>query len=329
MPARFVVDWPALIVCVTGGKMSDEKRQMEPDSTVYKTLLESTRAIPWKIDWASKRFAYIGPQIEQLLGWSRESWATVNDWADRMHPDDRERVVNYCVSQSQNGVDHEADYRARRSDGNYVWIRDVVHVVRKHGEAEALIGFMFDISERKRNEQELSRLRDKLEALSLCDGLTGIANRRMLDRALAREWTNAIRTGQPISVILADIDFFKQYNDRYGHLAGDECLKKVADLLGQCAARPHDVVARYGGEEFVLVLPDTDVNAAREVAERCKQSMLEARIPHENSATGPWVSLSIGTATMTPEEGQPIAPFLEAVDKSMYRAKQTGRNRVA
>lgn len=309
--------------------MGDVERQMEPDSAVYQTLLESTRAIPWKIDWASKRFTYLGPQIEHLLGWSRESWATVDDWAERMHPDDRERVVNYCVSQSLNGVDHEADYRARRSDGSYVWIRDVVHVVRRQGEVEALIGFMFDISERKRSEQELHQLRDKLEALSLCDGLTGIANRRMLDRALTREWANAIRTGRPISVILADIDFFKQYNDQYGHLAGDECLKKVAALLGQCAARPHDVVARYGGEEFVLVLPNTDINAAREVAERCHQSVLEARMPHEGSVTGPWVSLSIGITSMTPEDGAPIAPFLDAVDKAMYRAKQAGRNRVA
>ena len=105
--------------------------ELSSESAVYRTLLETTKAIPWKIDWATMTFAYIGPQIEALLGWSPESWMTVEDWATRMHPDDREQVVNFCVAQSQAGVDHEADYRALTKDNGYVWIRDVVHVVRK------------------------------------------------------------------------------------------------------------------------------------------------------------------------------------------------------
>ena len=126
-----------------------DNNEMQDDSTVYKTLLESTKAIPWKIDWATMQFAYIGPQIETLLGWAPDSWKTANDWAERMHPEDRQWVVDFCVSQSKSGIDHEADYRALTKDGHYVWIRDVVHVVRKeNGEVEALIGLMFDISER-------------------------------------------------------------------------------------------------------------------------------------------------------------------------------------
>src|SRR6478735_6544420 len=137
------------------------------DDAVYKTLLESTRAIPWKIDWSSMRFAYIGPQIEALLGWPQDSWSTVDDWASRMHPDDRDYVVNFCVSQSQAGVDHEADYRALTKDGGYVWIRDVVHVVRNEdGSANSLIGFMFDITERKQIEEELIRLQKEFRELS-------------------------------------------------------------------------------------------------------------------------------------------------------------------
>ena len=133
--------------------MSDIAVKVTDDDSVYQTLLESTKAIPWKIDWDSMRFSYIGPQIESLLGWPQSSWVSAEDWAFRMHPDDREHVVNYCVSQSQAGTDHEADYRALTRDGGYVWIRDVVHVVRKDdGEVESLVGFMFDISERKRAE---------------------------------------------------------------------------------------------------------------------------------------------------------------------------------
>lgn len=128
--------------------------EMETDSAVYKTLLESTKAIPWKIDWSTMKFAYIGPQIESLLGWTPSSWQSVEDWAERMHPDDRESVVNFCVSQSKAGTDHEPDYRALTKDGDYVWIRDVVHVVRnKEGEVDSLVGFMFDISERKKTKR--------------------------------------------------------------------------------------------------------------------------------------------------------------------------------
>ncbi len=188
----------------------------QTDSDVYKTLLESTKAIPWRIDWQSMTFSYIGPQIETLLGWSQHSWVSVDDWVERMHPDDREYVVNFCLSQSRAGVDHEADYRALTVNGDYVWIRDVVHVIRKHGEVEALIGFMFDISERKQTEEHLIRLQKQLEEYSYQDGLTGIANRRMFDTVLEREWASAQRSQLPLSLIILDIDFFKQYNDHFG-----------------------------------------------------------------------------------------------------------------
>ncbi|HAP52755.1 MAG TPA: sensor domain-containing diguanylate cyclase, partial [Marinobacter adhaerens] len=159
--------------------MSDNPAGLVEDSSVYRTLLESTKAIPWKINWRTMRFEYIGPQIEALLGWPQDSWLTVDDWATRMHPEDRERVVNFCVSQSEAGVDHEADYRALTEGGEYVWLRDVVHVLRDdNGDVEALIGFMFDISERKKTEDELVALQKKLEEYSYKDGLTGVANRR-------------------------------------------------------------------------------------------------------------------------------------------------------
>jgi len=198
------------------GGMSDVS-ELSSENAVYKTLLESTRAIPWKIDWASMQFAYIGPQIEPLLGWRQDSWVSANDWAARIHPDDRDYVVNFCIAQSQAGVDHEADYRALTKDNGYVWIRDVVHVVRNSaGEVESLIGFMFDISERKKTEEKLLALQKELEALSFKDGLTGIANRRQFDACLQREWEDARSTGQPLSLMLLDVDFFKQYNDLYG-----------------------------------------------------------------------------------------------------------------
>lgn len=298
------------------------------DGAFYKTLLESTKAIPWRIDWATTRFSYIGPQIQDLLGWTPESWMTVEDWAARMHPDDREYVVNFCISQSQLGIDHEADYRALTADGGYVWIRDVVHVVRKGEEVEALVGFMFDISERKKNEQELLRLQRELEELSYKDGLTRVFNRRMFDVVMEREWANAYRQQQPLSLVLLDIDFFKHYNDHYGHLAGDACLQRVARLLEDSALRPRDMVARFGGEEFILVLPETDAEAAEGVAERCRQLVMDERIPHPASPAGEHLSASLGVATIVPSEHDQLLQFIDAVDKLLYSAKQQGRNRV-
>ncbi|WP_234302878.1 sensor domain-containing diguanylate cyclase [Pseudomonas phenolilytica] len=297
------------------------------DSAVYKTLLESTKAIPWKIDWATMTFAYIGPQIEALLGWPQGSWLSANDWAERMHPEDREWVVNFCVAQSQSGLDHEADYRALTRDGRYVWIRDVVHVLRNAaGEVEALVGFMFDISERKQTEQQLLQLQKQLEELSYQDGLTGVANRRMFDNRLQMEWSNAQRNRLPLSLILLDIDYFKQYNDHYGHVRGDDCLKSVGQALSGAAVRPRDLLARYGGEEFVLLLPETDAQAAAQVAERCRQLIRGQNIQHAHSQVAPLLTISLGVGTLIPGPLDQPQAFLERVDRLLYKAKHQGRN---
>ncbi|WP_369772162.1 diguanylate cyclase domain-containing protein [Thioalkalivibrio sp. ALE14] len=302
---------------------------MEPDSTVYRTLLESTRAIPWRIDWATMRFTYIGPQIEALLGWTPESWVSIDDWVERMHPDDRESVVNFCVTQSQSGVDHEADYRALTRDGHYIWIRDVVHVVRKDGEVEALVGFMFDISERKQQEEELLRLKTELEALSYRDSLTGIANRRQFDQVLEREWAHARRDQRPLAVIMLDIDHFKEYNDRYGHPAGDLCLQRIAAGLASVVGREQDLLARLGGEEFVLILPDTAPEAAHALAERCLQRIREEAIPHASSRVATTLTASAGVGSLIPDSTSPAHQVLEAADRALYQAKRNGRDRVA
>lgn len=310
--------------------MSDLSTKKPIDSAVYQTLLESTKAIPWKIDWKSMTFAYIGPQIEALLGWTPESWVSAQDWAERMHPEDREWVVNFCVSQSKAGTDHEADYRALSKDGNYVWIRDVVHVVRDEtGEVEALIGFMFDISERKKTEAKLIDLQKELEALSFKDGLTGVANRRMFDSIMAAEWANAKLNHQPLSIIMLDIDYFKQYNDHYGHIQGDDCLRRVAAILSSATRRSRDFFARFGGEEFMLVLPDTDEPDAINIAERCRTLICKERIPHEKSEVVPMVTVSLGVSTIIPTDKDDPIRFIEEVDKRLYQAKQRGRNCIA
>jgi diguanylate cyclase (GGDEF)-like protein len=224
-----------------------------------------------------------------------------------MHPDDRTWVPDFCVAQSKAGVDHEADYRALNKDGSYVWIRDVVHVVRnEEGVVEALVGFMFDISERKRTEDRLLIMQRELEDLSFKDGLTGLINRRRFDTLVQTEWGAARRTKQPLSLLMIDIDFFKQYNDRYGHVRGDDCLKRIAETLRAGASRPRDFLARYGGEEFVLVLPDTDAKGAEHIAERCREAVANQAIEHGASTVAPHVTISVGVGTIVPSvDGNP------------------------
>ncbi|MBV7309900.1 diguanylate cyclase [Acinetobacter johnsonii] len=294
---------------------------------VYKTLIESTLAIPWSIDWETKTFSYIGPQIEKVLGWKQDSWRTVEDWAMRMHENDRAWVVDFCVAQSISGVDHEADYRALTINGEYIWIRDVVHVVRKpDGEVDSLVGFMFDISERKKQEQELETLKKQLEEYSYQDGLTGIANRRFFEDSYQREWLNAQREQQPLTLMLLDIDYFKQYNDYNGHILGDACLKQIAQLLKKSVSRPRDLVARFGGEEFVLILPDTSQASAIEVVERILQSIRTADICHSSSPLDQRLSVSLGVKTIIPTQKNDKMAFLKEVDQNLYLAKEQGRN---
>jgi diguanylate cyclase (GGDEF)-like protein/PAS domain S-box-containing protein len=299
------------------------------DPGVYRTLLESTRAIPWRIDWATMSFTYIGPQIEELLGWSPDSWRSVNDWAERIHEDDRQKTVDYCVAQSQQGIDHEADYRALTRGGDQVWIRDVVHVVRRaDGSVDSLVGFMFDITARKRAEDKILQLNNELEVLSYRDSLTGVANRRMFDTMYPVEWAKARAIGEPLSLVMIDVDYFKQYNDHYGHMQGDACLRRVAQAMDASASRSRDLCARLGGEEFVLLLPATDQDAARNVAERCRKLLAQEEIAHAHSGVGRLLTVSIGVGTIVPGPQDDPDVFHDRIDRRLYQAKSTGRDRI-
>ena len=173
-------------------------------------------------------------------------------------------------------------------------------------------------------QTELEKARDRLEDLAMLDGLTGVGNRRCFDQRVAAEWRRALRTRQPLSLLLIDIDHFKKLNDTYGHLVGDECLIDVAHTLAGELNRPADLLARYGGEEFVALLPDTDESGARSIAVRMQRTLREKK-PHPalNSA----VTVSIGGTTWGDAEGT-AEQLVEAADRALYRAKQNGRNRI-
>lgn len=184
------------------------------------------------------------------------------------------------------------------------------------------------IQARVKNHLELKKYRDMLERMSFTDGLTGISNRRHFDDFLEREWRGAIRKGSAISLILMDVDFFKLYNDHYGHLQGDECLRCVATALQAAARRPSELVARYGGEEFACVLTDPPAEGGVPLAHMLLERVVALKIPHAKSTAADHVTLSMGAATLSPSVGQDHAMLIKLADDLLYQAKKGGRNQV-
>lgn len=162
---------------------------------------------------------------------------------------------------------------------------------------------------------------------SATDGLTGLPNRRSFDETMAAEWHRASRSNAPLSFLMIDIDHFKKYNDFYGHLAGDDCLRHVAGVLNQCVRRAGETAARYGGEEFVLLLPGADLTHACDTAQKCTDLMQHESLPHADSPTAAQVTVSIGVACLQPLASQGPGDLIHAADAAMYRAKREGRAR--
>jgi diguanylate cyclase (GGDEF)-like protein len=183
-----------------------------------------------------------------------------------------------------------------------------------------------EIEERKRAEQALMDANRELDLLASLDGLTKIANRRQFDLHLQQEWKRLRREQVPISIILCDIDYFKPYNDAYGHVAGDKCLKQIAQGIRRAVKRPADLVARYGGEEFAVILTNTDIDGAVKVAEDISKEIRNLKIPHDKSEVGRHVSLSMGVSSKVPGRSDEPEAFINDVDQLLYQAKEAGRD---
>lgn len=180
---------------------------------------------------------------------------------------------------------------------------------------------------RVKNHLKLKQTTDTLERLAAMDGLTGVSNRRRFEEFLDREWRRARRGRKYISAVMLDIDHFKLYNDHYGHVEGDRCLKDVARALDECVRRPGDLLARYGGEEFVAVMTETGPQGALCVTRNMLERVRARNIPHEASRTAPFVTVSIGCASLVPDESSgPPDTLVRKADEMLYQAKKSGRN---
>jgi diguanylate cyclase (GGDEF)-like protein len=183
-----------------------------------------------------------------------------------------------------------------------------------------------EILDRQKVEAALANANQELQRLASLDGLTRVANRRRFDEYVEQEWKRSAREQSALALILCDIDYFKRYNDTYGHLAGDDCLKQVAQAISQAARRPADLVARYGGEEFVVVLPNTETEGAMHVAQAIQKAIHRLQIPHEHSSVSPYVTVSIGMSFTIPHNATAPEVLLDMADQALYEAKAQGRN---
>ncbi|TMV18292.1 diguanylate cyclase [Paenibacillus thermoaerophilus] len=182
------------------------------------------------------------------------------------------------------------------------------------------------VKARVKNHIELKRHRDFLKRISSIDGLTGLANRRRFDEYFEKELLRAVRNKQPISLMMLDVDHFKAYNDHYGHLAGDECLKAIAGALTRCLHRPGDLIARYGGEEFVCLLPETGALGAGHLAETMREAVWKLNMLHEYATNDRRVTISIGVLTLVPSSAVRLEELIWNADEMLYEAKRAGRN---
>ncbi len=196
----------------------------------------------------------------------------------------------------------------------------------KAGKVNGYNGYAVDIRDTVKAEKELKAANEKLTALSMLDGLTQIPNRRKFDEHLEKQWYSHVRKRAKLSLILCDIDYFKKYNDRYGHQIGDECLKQVAKAIVESVHRPYDLVARYGGEEFGVILPGTGIEGAKSVAEIIRKSVQNLKIEHGDSSVSPHVSLSLGISCLIPEKKMGWDVLISRADQALYEAKASGRN---
>jgi diguanylate cyclase (GGDEF)-like protein len=238
-----------------------------------------------------------------------------------------EQIIIEAIGHEEEWLTQRLTTRAMRSEpvlqelaGNQ-WI----HLYETRTPEGCLVTAWVDVTPLVHKEKRLEASNHQLVEQSATDALTGLANRRRFDEALVTEWLRAARSGTPISLLMVDIDHFKRYNDHYGHLAGDECLRRVAADLGQCVRRAGELVARYGGEEFVMLLPGADMAHACETAQKCLDRMREDALPHAASPTCTQVTLSIGVACVQPDATLNASLMLNAADAAMYHAKSSGR----
>lgn len=225
------------------------------------------------------------------------------------------QLFNKFVDLVENGGTLQEDIFYKNGDQDY-WYH---FIAIKLGD-----GFSLTV----RDITKIKKVELQLKSLANIDGLTKIANRRLFDQTIEEEWRRHLRVQQSLSLIITDVDFFKRYNDFYGHIKGDQCLSQIAQTISRCVKRAGELVARYGGEEFAIILPNTDQKNALELAKLIKEQVHKLQIDHQASDVKNYVTISIGIATIIPDNNCSLTKFINLADRALYKAKESGRDRL-
>jgi diguanylate cyclase (GGDEF)-like protein len=255
---------------------------------------------------------------------------TLENALNLYHAEDRERVADIVEKAVRTGQTFEFDARIVRADGEVRHVRSRgMATADDAGNTLSLFGVFIDITDQVEAERALRAANERLEAMVHRDAMTGLANRRHFDTILEQEWQAGARAGTPLSMVMIDVDRFKSFNDRYGHQAGDHCLRAVSRAISGILLGARDESARYGGEEFALLLPGADELSSAGVAEQARSMVAALAIRHAgNPEGGGMVTISLGVATARPIKGGSMADLVREADSYLYEAKRTGRNRV-
>jgi diguanylate cyclase (GGDEF)-like protein/PAS domain S-box-containing protein len=314
-------------ISIVFGNLRHTQSELRKIAALHKLVVDNSRdaIILGNLDGTR---TYVSPGVKALTGWEPRDLAG-RVFREMIHPADVAEVDMAMRALRAGSEGGTLEYRERKRDGEYYWAEGSLRVYRDPatGRPIGFLNLVRDITERKRSQEHLQSAYRAMESLVVVDALTGIANRRRFDEALSTEWRRALREGHKLSLLLIDADHFKRYNDTYGHVRGDSCLKQIAEAAMDVVLRPGDLVARYGGEEFAVVLPGTDEVGAKAVAEDICVAIRNRRLPHETNPPG-IVTVSIGCATVVPSRGKSPQDLIESADQALYRAKGRGRNRV-
>jgi diguanylate cyclase (GGDEF)-like protein/PAS domain S-box-containing protein len=303
------------------------ERRLREIAYLHELVTENSRDVIILSDFDGIR-SYVSASASEWGGWKREELLGMRS-LDLVHPDDRSRLTAIVDNVRTGGEGDLLEYRLLNKSGSYVWAEANIRPVRDPvtGMTIGILNMVRDISPRKRAEQDLKKANAALEALAITDPLTGIANRRRFDQCLITEWRRATREHEPLSLLMLDADWFKSYNDTYGHTRGDSCLKQISEAALDVVNRPGDLVARIGGEEFAVFLPNTPSQGAVDVARQICSAIRRRHLPHNSNPTG-CVTVSVGCATMVPSPGQHSCTLVDRADDALYAAKHAGRNQV-
>lgn len=325
-----------------GCEISESRlREIEAEKVLkFESLVNSAPVGIFETD-AKGNYVFVNPHWLKISGMSF-SEAIGEGWIKALHSEDREQVIKEWYKSAQTGCEFAMEYRFITPQGKVTWLKgNAVSMRDRDGNITGYSGTITDINARKLVEkalkisgaqekqkvQQLEIVLERLQELANLDGLTQVGNRYCFNNYLNEQWNKIAVQKNPIALILLDIDYFKCYNDTYGHPSGDRCLVKVANALKE-ATKCHDkLIARYGGEEFAIVLPNTSLEKAQHIASLIHQQIQRLNIPHASSSVSGNVTVSMGIAEALPYFNASPQTLINKADEALYKAKKAGRNR--